>query len=91
MTRPLALRKVTPAAPGPLAFEEVVYEAERLAGAAYVLSVYLEGREEPEAQQTAVLLTDALLRQAALLRQTALLRLFMERPDDPAEAPEQTG
>ena len=85
MSRPLALRKVTPAAPGPLAFEEVVYEAERLASAAYVLATYLESRQEPEAQQTAVLLTDALERQAGLLRQ------FMERPDDPAEAPEQTG
>ncbi len=62
MTRPLALRKVTSPPPGPLAFEEVVYEAERLASAAYVLSIYLEGREEPEAQQTAVLLTDALER-----------------------------
>ncbi len=61
----------------PLAFEEVVYEAERLASAAYVLSIYLEGREEPEAQQTAVLLTDALERQAAALR------LFMDTPDDP--------
>ncbi len=58
----LALRKVTPPPPGPLAFEEIVYEAERLASAAYVLSIYLEGREEPEAQQTAVLLTDALER-----------------------------
>jgi hypothetical protein len=55
----------------------VVYEAERLAGLAYVLSIYLEGREEPEAQRTAVLLTDALERQAAALR------LFMDTPDDP--------
>ena len=72
MSRPLALRKATPAPPGSLAFEEVVYEAERLASAAYVLSIYLEGREEPEAQQTAVLFT-------------AVLRRFMDTPDDPAE------
>ncbi len=77
MRRPLALRKVVPPPPGPLAFEEVVYEAERLAGAAYVLAAYLENRQEPEAQQTAVLLTDALERQAAALR------LFMDTPDDP--------
>ena len=77
MRRPLALRKVAAPAPGPLAFEEVVYEAERLAGLAYVLSIYLEGREEPEAQRTTVLLTDALKRQAAALR------LFMDTPDDP--------
>jgi hypothetical protein len=32
--RPLALRKATPPAPEPVAFEEVVYEAERLASAA---------------------------------------------------------
>ena len=79
MRRPLALRKVTPPASGPVAFEEVVYEAERLASAAYVLATYLESRQEPEAQQTAVLLTDALERQAAALR------LFMDTADDPAE------
>ena len=77
MRRPLALRKVTPPPPGLLAFEEVVYEAERLAGLAHVLSIYLDGREEPEAQQTAVLLTDALEWQAAALRR------FMDTPDDP--------
>ena len=77
MSRPLALRKVALPPPGPLPLEEVVYEAERLAGLAYVLSIYLEGREEPEAQRTAVLLTDALKRQAAALR------LFMDTPDDP--------
>ena len=77
MKRPLALRKVTPPAPGQVAFEQVVYEAERLAGAAYVLATYLENRQEPEAQQTAVLLTDALERQAGLLR------LFMDTADDP--------
>ena len=75
--QPLALRKATPPPPGPLAFEEVVYEAERLASAAYVLTTHLENRQEPEAQQTAVLLTDALERQAAALR------LFMDTPDDP--------
>ncbi len=85
MRRPLALRKVVPPPPGPLAFEEVVYEAERLAGAAYVLASYLENWLEPEAQQTGVLLRDALERQAAALRR------FMDLPDDPAEAPEQTG
>ena len=85
MRRQLALRKVTPPAPEPVAFEAVVYEAERLASVAYVLATYLEDREEPEAQRTAVLLTDGLERQAALLR------LFMHRPDDPAEAPEQPG
>ena len=77
MSHPLAPRKLTPPPPGPLAFEQVVHQAERLAGAAYVLSVYLEGREEPEAQRTAVLLTDALERQAAALR------CFMDTPDDP--------
>ena len=81
MTVPLALRKVTPPAPGPVAFEAVVYEAERLAGAAYVLTVYLEHEGETEEKQAAELLTEALKRQAALLR------LFMHRPDDPAEVP----
>ena len=79
MSRPLALRKVALPPPGPLPLEEVVYEAERFAGLAYVLSIYLEGREESAAQQTAVLLTDALERQAAALRR------FMDMPDDPAE------
>ena len=58
---------------------------ERLAGAAYVLNLYLEQMDEIDPQRAAALLSEALERQAALLR------LFMERPDDPAEAPEQTG
>ena len=80
MTRPLALRKVTPPAPEPVAFEAVVYEVERLAGAAHVLNLSLEQTEETDGQRTAALLAEALERQAALLR------LFMGRPDDPAEA-----
>jgi len=84
--RPLALREVTPPAPAPVAFEEAVHEAERLAGAGWVLASFLEDSTgEVEATWAAQLLVHGLERQAKLLR------LFMYRPDDPAEAPEQRG
>ncbi len=80
MRRPLALSKVAPPAPEPVAFEEAVYEAERLAGAGWVLASFLEDSTgEVEATRAAQLLTYGLERQAKLLR------LFMDTPDDPAE------
>ena len=81
MTRPLALRKVIPPAPEPVAGETLVYAADQHAGLAHLISSQLSVGDDPDAYQAAALLADALERQAALLR------LFMERPDDPAEVP----
>jgi hypothetical protein len=65
-----------------VAFEQVVHEVERLAGAAWVVASFLEDRsEELPATQAAQLLT------AGPERQAALLRLFMAGPGRPEGGP----
>ena len=76
--RPLAFRNVLPPAPEPVAFEQVVYAADRHAGLAHLISNHLSATDETDAHQAATLLADALERQATLLR------AFMETSDDAA-------
>ena len=77
MTRPLAFRKVLPPSPEPLAFEQLVYNAEHLTASALLLTNFLEQQKETDGMGAAQLLADGLHRQATLLRQ------FMDTADDP--------